>query len=60
MAKIFLASKDVDPVGQHSYWVFDEDGNANTTGDQRIIRGGTTDPFDGTGRLRKLAYRRDL
>ena len=41
--KIFIAAKDAflsgDPY-QHTYIVYDGDGNALTTGDQRIIRSG--------------------
>ena len=39
MAKIYLARKDVGQVGEHTYFVFDPDGDP-TTEDERIIRGG--------------------
>lgn len=39
MAKIYIARSDVAAAGEHSYFVFDPDGNPNT-GDERVIRGG--------------------
>lgn len=47
MSKIYIARKDVFGLGEHSYWVYDPDGDP-TTGDERVIRGGTvfqSDPF---------------
>ncbi|MCU7805948.1 MAG: hypothetical protein KZQ96_22445 [Candidatus Thiodiazotropha sp. (ex Lucinoma borealis)] len=41
MAKIYIASKDVFEVGEHSYWVFDPDDDPNNL-NERIIRGGDT------------------
>ena len=41
MATIFIASKDVFQVGEHSYWVFDPDDNPYNL-NERIIRGGDT------------------
>ncbi|MBT3022062.1 MAG: calcium-binding protein [Candidatus Thiodiazotropha sp. (ex Lucina aurantia)] len=51
MAKIYLASKDVALTSsglgpaEHSYWVFDPDGDP-TSGDERIIRGGPANSSD--------------
>lgn len=42
MAKIFIARKDLGAGTSHTYWVFDPDGDP-TTGDERVIRGGTTE-----------------
>ena len=41
MANIYIASKDVLNVGEHSYWVFDPDDNPYNA-NERIIRGGNT------------------
>ncbi len=41
MATIYIARKDIFEIGEHSYFVFDPDGNPDS-GDERIIRGGTS------------------
>ncbi|MGN6285520.1 MAG: calcium-binding protein [Afipia sp.] len=40
-AKIYIARKELSGPYDHSYFVYDPDGNPNS-GDERIIRGGTT------------------
>jgi len=49
MPKIYIARKDLIGEAEHTYWVYDPDGNP-TSGDERIIRGGTVVPgqFGGT------------
>ena len=51
-SKIFIASKSPIPNEQHLYLVFDADGNAGTTGDQEVIRGGPEfDPIPLIGQI---------
>jgi Ca2+-binding RTX toxin-like protein len=50
--KIFIASKSPTPKKQHLYLVYDGDGDASTTGDQKVIRGGPEhDPVPVIGRV---------